>query len=211
MNVLVIVPGGGDPNNLKYKKTYDLIIRKNDFNKKCKIGIDKYYDRIDIIPLYGHETYNNENDVITYWDCKLSAEIISSKLTKLDSDNEIDSYDIFARSGGCYVTLMSFKKTTPKKLGKIIFYGPATFDEVKTLFKDQYEETKISCVKKGLYINENTFKSFDPFENLICDYNLNNKIEVGFGKYDDYSNWVYADYISSVIKLNKIKNIEVKK
>lgn len=203
MKILLILPGGGDPSNEEYKPAYDFVIKKN---KERKL-----YDDVMIIPLYGHQSYNDKTNSVTYWDCLKSTEIVREKFIQLDSDDDISSIDVFARSGGCFVILMTLNLYKPKKINKIICYGPATYESIEYLFKTTFNETRISNIKKGLFIDENTFSSFRPFEELVSEYDSIYQLIIGFGEDDKYSPWTFADKIKEIVTKKYFKNVFIKK
>ena len=181
---LIIVPGGGDPENHVYKQSFALIE-----NEALRRGFDK----VDILKLPGHSSYSGDE---LFHNQKVSSKILSSYLNELESHDV--NYTILARSYGCGVVLDALSVNIFPKLLSVRLWGPVPILSLYQVILGKPENIE-KAKAKGCWLNEESFNSCTPFEIQLFKYKSKVPLKIGVGTLDKYSKPSFINLLNEYI------------
>ena len=195
---LFIIPGGGDPESEDYKKGFELIETE---------AIKREFEDMHIFKFPGHFSLTGDQEFLNQ---KVAASIVEEKL--LEREKQHLPYVIFSRSYGCGVAMEVLSKQTLPNLQRIVLWGPTPILGIykATVFdKDKIEKAKIT---KGCYVNYETYKSCNPVEIQLLNYNGEHQLYIGAGSLDEHCKPEFLDFLEKYIgKRKKMKYIRIPK
>lgn len=185
---LVIFPGGGSPGNPKYASVYRLL------EQEAK---NYAYDSTDCsLQWPGHE----KNGIITL---DVAVQVANAKISGLEDD--LEKYDILARSFGCYVALKIALDKKPKGLRKIMLWGPPPYWLMWDMWCRDIEEQKVKAAGKGLGVDSTLFPTIVPIEWMLPQ--MHYETVVATGTQDPYVSYAYLRYLESLVQERKSDKI----
>lgn len=184
---LVVFPGSSCPDHEKYASVYRLLE---------KAAIDYGYSSSDISLRWpGHNflgTLTLDGAVKTAWE----------KIEKLEAGNA--DYDVVARSFGCYVALKLAKEKQPKRLRKIILWGPPPYWLAWELFYRDIKDISEKCKPYLTAVDATFFPSIEPIESMLPT--MTYEMVVATGANDPLVPKSYLDYLESIVRIRNNGN-----
>lgn len=187
---LVIFPGSGSPDNHKYASVYRLL--------NFAAPAYGYSEVVSSLRWPGH----NLNDVLTL---NSAVEVAQGKIQELEFDSE--SYDLLARSFGCYVALKIALEVKPRKLRKVILWGPPPYWLIWEMFCRDLEGgekkggNKQKAAEKGVAVDRALFHSIEPIESLLPQVTY--ETVVATGEQDPYVSPAFLSYLNLIVQQRK--------
>jgi len=181
MNI-IIFPGGGSPYNQKYKEVYAILEKE-----ASAYG----YKNIVTLMYPGHIDENGKVEGKLNLDS--SIEIAISKIQEYDSRGI--QYDFLGRSYGTIVAVKTAISIKPRRLRKIILWGPPPYWIMWKLFVRDLKETIKTAEAKGLSVDETFFSSLVPLEPMLEV--LERPTVIATGTKDIYSQPAFIGYLKS--------------
>lgn len=181
---MVIFPGGGSPDNPTYASVYRLLERA---------ARERNYTLVDASLRWpGH----NHQGMLTLDGALMIAE---GRIDVLDAESE--NYDILARSFGCIVALRLALKKQPKRLRRIILWGPPPYWWIWEKFCRDIGDTKKELAEKGLSVDESFFPTCVPLEFMLPA--ILYETVVVTGDQDPNVPQAYLEYLKSIVMERK--------
>jgi hypothetical protein len=180
---LVILPGGGDPENEIYKQVYSVII-----NYAKAVG----YNEIEIKKWKGHLS----NPEVGNLDMNEATDSAIHFFEKLE--NEGNQYNVICRSFGTGVFLNVCQKTILNKIEFASLWGIPTYTSFYELFKEKPADGIVKAKSKGLNIDESFFESVVPFDLLLRRYDQKFRLNIVNGSEDIYSPPAFHNYLKAI-------------
>lgn len=187
---LVIFPGSGSPDHPKYKSVYRLL--------EHTAPTHGYTTVVSSLRWPGH----NLQGILTL---DGAMDVAQGKIHDLESDSE--SYDLLARSFGCYVALKIALKVKPKMLRKIILWGPPPYWLIWEMFcrdlegDDKKKGNKQKATEKGVALDNALLPSIEPIESMLAQ--MTYETVVATGGQDPYVSPAYLNYLESIVQQRK--------
>jgi hypothetical protein len=192
---LFILPGGGDPENEKYKRGFDLIKGE---------AISRGINEIEILKYPGHSSYDEGIGVLNQ---EIATEIVRASLLK--SEELKEPYMVYARSYGCGVIMKLILEVNLKYLHRIVLWGATPIVEIYRLTVLESEIIESSKTEKGCYVSEETYRTCEPFEIQLLKYKGKKSIYIGAGTNDKLCKPVYFNFLSNYILNSNISFTQI--
>lgn len=187
---LIILSGGGDPENEKYKKVYNVILG---FAKKLN------YEETLIKGWKGQHSYSEDGFINM-------GEATESAISLFNETEEQDvSYDVICRSFGTGVFLNICQKIDLRNIGFATLWGMPSYTTFYKLYKENILSESELSKNKGLNIDETFFESVIPFELLLGRFNRNFRVNFVSGSEDVVCTPAFNDFLKQSIKNNNIQ------
>lgn len=178
---LIILPGGGSPDNELYSKVYNLLATE---------AINYGHEYVDTSFRWpGHA--NTTGIVSGTLTLDGAMKVVVSKLQEYE-DKSIE-YDLLGRSFGTIVATKYAIDYKPKGLRKIILWGPPPYWLLWQMFVRDVVTNSKTAQDKGLYLDDTFFPSITPIESMIPL--LENHTVIATGSKDPYSSPAYINYL----------------
>jgi pimeloyl-ACP methyl ester carboxylesterase len=178
---LIVLPGGGSPDNELYSKVYNLLGAE---------AINFGYEYVDTSLRWpGHS--NKKGIMSGKLTLDGAMEIAVSTIQEYEDKGK--EYDLLGRSFGTIVATKYAIAYKPKSLRKIILWGPPPYWLLwQMFFRDIDTNSKIAA-GKGLYLDDTFFPSIVPIESMIPI--LDNHTVIATGTKDPYSKPSFISYL----------------
>jgi len=190
LKTLIIIPGGGDPENEIYKKSFQLIKEE---------ALLQGFSNVEVLSFPGHKSYSEKE---TFLNQKESSIILTKYFNDLESKNI--KYSVFARSYGCGVLMASLLENDFPGLVDVKLWGPVPVLCLYDAILGQPENIE-KAKSKGCFLNSESFNSCEPFEIQVYRYSRPLIIKIGVGTLDKYSKLSFYNFL--IDYTNNKKNI----
>lgn len=178
---LIILPGGGSPDNQLYSKVYELLASE---------ALNYGYKAVDTTLRWpGHA--NSKGIVSDKLTLDGAMAIAISKIQEYEDRGM--KYDLLGRSFGTIVAVKYAIDYKPNGLRKIILWGPPPFWLIWQMFVRDIETNSKSAKGKGLYLDNTFFPSIVPIESILPYLEINSVIVCGTK--DPISKPAYINYL----------------
>lgn len=116
-------------------------------------------------------------------------------------ESEGQDYHLLGRSFGALVAACCVTSVKPKRLKKLILWGPPVYWLMWQKFVKEFESSKKYNLSKGVHMDARYFSTLIPFESILGDIDYTTVIATG--SQDSYCSQEYLVYLKSISKSNK--------
>lgn len=192
---LVVLPGGGSPDDSVYGSVYRLLER----------GARQYgFDDVDLSLRWPGHANESGSDPGTRLTLDSALTVVRQYLASLESGGH--EYALLGRSFGCFVALCYARDHVPRCLKRIVLWGPPSYWVSWRICNAELEQTMQVARTKGLYLDQSYWDSLNPIEVLLQEV-FDYPIRIAAGTEDPYSPPAFLRYLRDL--LDDKKHIDV--
>jgi pimeloyl-ACP methyl ester carboxylesterase len=185
---LLIFPGTGDPSSLLYEKVYGLIEL---------LAVAEGYSSVDrSVRWPGHQSSGISGTLSV----AAAAETARALIRRYEESAQ--SYDILARSFGCFVALLAMEQSKVNNCRRIVLWGPPPYWKLWELWVRDIALNATKGTEKGVLFDGSLFSSVVPIESLLP--RVQRRTTVAYGTRDRFFPISFVAYLRALSSDNPL-------